>query len=81
MRDEYAAAVADMASAKLGDTELPEAAPEREAAPVMDLMAALRASLEGAEKNRAKPAGKKSTAKKTSPKSGAPQGASGRRAG
>jgi hypothetical protein len=33
MRDEYAVTVADMVSAKLGDTDLPDAAPEREAAP------------------------------------------------
>lgn len=69
--DGYQAAVDDMLTAKLGGEELPQAAPdEGRAAPVIDIMEALRQSLADAEANRAKPGRetRKSTAKKTSEK-------------
>jgi DNA end-binding protein Ku len=70
-RDEYQRAVEQLVTAKLGGEELPAAAPEEDrGAPVVDIMAALRQSLEDAEKRKAKPGrdAKKSTAKKATAK-------------
>lgn len=63
MRDEYQDALQAVVTAKL-DGQAPPSAPEPAAAPPLDLMAALRASLEAADAERAKPGGKKSTAAK-----------------
>lgn len=72
-RDEYREALQQVIEAKIAGREViqPEA-PETEAGPAVDLMSALRASVEEAKKNRDKPAEKKtggrssSSSKKTS---------------
>lgn len=76
MRDEYQDALQAVVTAKL-DGQAPPTAPEPATAPALDLMAALRASLEAADKDRAKPGGKKSTASK--PKAAAVHGGAGAR--
>ncbi|MEU8138633.1 Ku protein [Streptodolium elevatio] len=71
MEDEYQRAVDQLVTARLEGEQPPEGEPEREAAPAMDLMAALRASVADATRQREEgtapkgAGGKKSTATKT----------------
>lgn len=64
MEDDYQRAVEEVVTAKL-EGQAPPSAPTPEKAPALDLMGALRASLEQASNDQAKPSGKKSTVKKS----------------
>lgn len=63
MHDDYAAAVRAVVDAKLAGAPLPEGGPEIPAAPTVDLMEALRASLEAAGKSPKATGARKSTAR------------------
>jgi DNA end-binding protein Ku len=62
LKSDYRTSLRELLQAKVEGHELPEAAPEQELAPVIDLMEALRASVEAAKAPKRKPAARKGAA-------------------